>query len=173
MPVPTERKGDAGPTLAESREVDVVLERHGEAEAFAQVVPESPPFEPFDVGREPQPARARLHDSRHADHRAVDEVAVEPARLEEGIPKPSCGSQRLAHVGRAQLQVLARPYLARQVADGPAQKARAEVEAEHERGLGHGFEVDRAVARALRRRAGLAHEPGIEERLQRERHRWL
>ena len=57
-----------------------------------------------------------------------------------------------------------------EVADGAAQEARAEVEAEHERGLRHGFEVDRAVARALRRRAGLAHEPGIEERLQRQRH---
>ena len=48
-------------------------------------------------------------------------------------------------------------------------EAGAEVEPEHERGLRHGFEVDRAVARALRRRTRLADEPGDEKRLQRQR----
>jgi len=69
----------------------------------------------------------------------------------------------------AELDVLSCPDIPGEVTDGAAQEARAEVEAEHERGLRHGFEVDGAVARALRRRAGLADEPGIEERLQRQR----
>ena len=97
------------------------------------------------------------------------EMAAEPARLDERVAERGSRGQRFVHVGRAELDVLSCPDLPGEVADGAAQEARAEVEAEHERGLRHGFEVDGAVARALRRRAGLADEPGIEERLQRQR----
>ena len=47
-----------------------------------------------------------------------------------------------------ELDVLARAHVAAQVADRAAQEARAEVEPEHERGLGHRLEEDRAVASA-------------------------
>ena len=145
----------------------------GNPETLAQVVREGPALEALDVGGEAELAGASLHHSRDADDGAVDEVAVEPARLDEGVAERGRRGQRFVHVGGAELEVLSRPDLAGEVADGAAQEARAEVEAEHERGLRHGFEVDRAVARALRRRAGLAHEPGIEERLQRQRDGWL
>ena len=56
-----------------------------------------------------------------------------------------------------------------QVADRPAHEARAQVEPEHERRLRNRLEVDGAVARPVRPRARLAHEPRVEQRLQRER----
>src|SRR5215208_6152096 len=164
---------NTGPALAEGREVDVVLEGDWESQTLMQVFCEGPPLEALDVGGEPELAGARLHDSRDADDGPVNEVAVEPARLHERVAERGSRGERFVHVGRAELDVLSCPHIPNEVADGAAQEARAEVEAEHERGLRHRFEVDSAVTRAMRRRAGLADEPSLEERLQRQRDRRL
>ena len=92
---------NAGPTLAERREVDVVLQRDGEREARAQVVRESPALEPLDVGGEAELAGANLNHSRNADDRTVDQIAVEPARLDQGVAERGRGGQRFVHVGGA------------------------------------------------------------------------
>ena len=59
--------------------------------------------------------------------------------------------------------------LAAQVAHRTAQEARTEVEAQDERRLRHRLEEDGAVARPARLVRRLAHEPGLEQRLERER----
>src|SRR4029078_7228171 len=76
---------NAGPALAKRREVDVVLEGDRKPQTLAQVVCEGPALEALDVRGEPELAAARLHDSRDTDDGHVDEVAVEPTRLHEGI----------------------------------------------------------------------------------------
>ena len=81
--------------------------------------------------------------------------------------------ERALRVGAVELDVLARADPPAEIADGAAEEARPEVEAEHERGLGHRLEVGRAVAGAARRLGALADEPGLEERAQRERDRRL
>ncbi len=72
-----------------------------------------------------------------------------------------------------ELDVLARPHLAAEVADRAAEEASAEIEAEDERSFRNEVEEDGAVGWPPRVRLGLLHEPRLEERLQRERDRRL
>ena len=55
----------------------------------------------------------------------------------------------------------------------PAQEAPAHVESEHQPRLRNGFEQLGAVPPPLPRAIDLAHEPGLEQRPQCERHRRL
>ena len=161
---------DALPLLAQRGEVDVVLERDREVERRLELVAEtSRPSSPatFSVSCS---VPSRGDHAGHADDDAVDQRGVE------------CGRARAARRvgGRSRRSRLRRPrWRARRPGargSSPsrshtraADEARAEVEPEHERGFGHGLEVDGSVAGPVRPALGLAHEPGVEQRLQRER----
>ena len=73
----------------------------GSPETLAQVVREGPALEPLDVGGEAELAGANLNHSRHADDRTVDQIAVEPAGLDEGVAERGRRGQRFVHVGGA------------------------------------------------------------------------
>ena len=90
------------------------------------------------------------------------------ASISDAVTALDRGERRLA-LRAGELDVLPDADVAGEVADCAAGEARAEVEAEHERGVGDGLEEDGAEARAVRVVLGLAHEPGLEQRLQRER----
>jgi hypothetical protein len=79
-------------------------------------------------------------------------VAQAGDRLEDG-----------ARVDDRHLDVVSRAGHAAQVAERAAQEARADVDAEHERGLGDRLEEHRAVAGAVGIVHGLADEAGLEQ----------
>src|SRR4029450_13597730 len=64
---------NAGPALAERREVDVVLEGDRKSQTLAQVVCQGPALEALDVRGEAELSGARFHDSGDADDGTVDE----------------------------------------------------------------------------------------------------
>ena len=175
-PVPTERKTksstprrDAAPLLAARGEVDVVVERDRQAEPLDEVGPEVAALEAGDVRRHAQAPGRVVDDGGDADDGAVEQVR--PAvrtRPTSDVRSFAIASSADSDLDVAELDVLAGPDRAGQVADRPAQEARAEVEAEHERRVGHRLEEDRAVPRAARLGVGLADEAGLEQRLERE-----
>ena len=132
-----------------------------------------PPLEAGDIRREPELAGVRVDDARDSDHRAVDQLGGEPAGLRERVSENADRLDRGVGVGSVELDVLTRAHLAAEVADRSAEKAGAEIEAEDERSLRNEVEEDGAVGGPPRVRLGLLHEPCLEERLQRERHRRL
>jgi hypothetical protein len=77
--------------------------------------------------------------------------------------------ERSIRVGAVERDVLPRADLPAEIADRAAEEACAEIEPEHERGLRHGFEEGGSVRRAARARLRLTHEPGVEQRAQRQR----
>ena len=164
---------DSLPALADRGQVDVVLDGDGEPEPVANVVTPVPPLEAGDIRREPELAGVRVDDARDADHRTVDQLGGEPAGLGERVSEDADRLDRRVGVGSVELDVLARPHLAAEVADRAAQEAGAEVEAEDERSFRNEVEEDGAVGGPPRVRLGLLHEPRLEERLQRERDRRL
>ena len=119
-------------------------------------------------------AGAAVDDAGNADHRSVDRARAELRRREQRALELAGGFEQLADVGTAHLDVLARSQRSAQVADSAAQEARAHVEPEHKRGLGHRFEEGGAVARAVVAAVlRLAHEAGVEQRAKRRGHRGL
>ncbi len=164
--------GDAAPALAERGQVDVVLHRRREPDAVGHLRRERPALEARQVGETHRPG-GRVDDARDADDDPVEARRQPARRADEGAGESLDGVERDLGVGCAQLHVPAREGGAAEVADGPAKEAGADVEPEHERGVGDRLEEDRAVARtpgALRR---LAHEARVEERPKRERDRRL
>ena len=115
----------------------------------------------------------RLDHPRHAGDDAVERLGRQVAGGDQAVAQLGGGVDHGVHVGARHLDVLARPDVPAQVADRAAQEARAEVEPEHERGLVHRLEERRAVLRAVGVVVGLAHQPGLEQRLERHRHRRL
>jgi hypothetical protein len=87
----------------------------------------------------------------------------------ERVAQPCHRGEHRAGVGHRELDVVAGADGAAQVAQRAAQEARADVDAEDERGLVDRLEEQRAVARAAGIVAGLAHEPGRHQRLQGQR----
>jgi hypothetical protein len=83
------------------------------------------------------------------------------------------GGDSTVRVRAAQLDVLTCTDLPGEVRDSTAQEARAEIESEHERGVGYRLEEQRAVARPVRAARSLAHQAGILERAKRQRDRRL
>src|SRR5437588_298453 len=67
------------------------------------------------------------------------------------------------------IPVLAGSNLAAQVADRAAEKPGAQVEADHERGVGHRLEEDGAVARTVRTPGRLANQTSVQQGLERKR----
>ena len=113
-------------------------------------------------------------DARDADDDAVEERGVERRRLEERAPQ--AGRSRRSRLPRrrtvSSTSCRARIVPARSQT-APRSEARAQVEAEHQRRLGHRLEVDGAVAGPVGAVLGLADEPRLEQRLERERDRRL
>ena len=160
---------DALPLLADGGEVDVVVDDDGDARAAPRPRRRSAiPSRPAKL-READDARRELDDAGHADDGAVDQLRGQPVASTSESRSASIASSTAAASAPIELDVLARPHLAVEVADRPAQEARAEVEAEHERRFRDRLEEDRAVARPSGIVGGLAHEAGVEERLQRQR----
>ena len=156
------------PLLAEGRQVDVVLERHRQAERLFELGAEGAAFQSRHVLGQVHDAAVRIGHARDADDDAVDELRVELRRREQRRAQPLAGLDRLGGVGDLQLDVLPRADDAVQIAERAAHEAGAEVEAQHERRLRHRLEVNRAVAGSVGATLGLAHEPAIDERLQRQ-----
>ena len=163
--------GDAGPPLADRGEVDVVLERDVDAELLAQLPAEGAPFEARDVrGREVQRGRpVGIDHAGHSEHDSVDPLDRERSGGDQRLAQGCDRMQRTVGVGAAQLDVLTRAYFAGQVAHSTAQEAGPEVEPEHVRGLRDRLEEHSTVAGAARPPGRFAHEPSLEERLERER----
>ena len=126
----------------------------------------------MDVLRQ-QHAPIRGHRPGNADDRAVDALAGEARGLHQRGGQVGHAVQHLARLRAWQLDVLACTDAAGEVADGAAQEAGAEVEAEHQRGLGHRLEEHGAVGRPVAGGIRLAHEPGVEQRRQRRGRRRL
>ncbi len=162
--------GDATPLLADGSEIDVVLEAHRNLQAPSQLGAERVALETRHAGRQADAAACRVDDPRHSDDRAVDAGALEPCRRHERVAEPHDRVEHATRVLAEDLHVLAGADLAGEVADRAAEEAGADVEAEHERRFGDGLEEHRAVARPFRVVLRLAHEAGLEQRLQRERH---
>ena len=164
---------DPLPVLAERGEVDVVLERDGEAEAVLEVAAERDALEPRDARRQRDPAPLGIDDAGDADDGAVHERAVEARRGHEARAQVGDLVEDARSVAAADLDVEPRPHVAAEVADRAAEEPAADVEPEHERRLGDGLEEDGAVPRPVRLARRLADEAGVEQRLERERHRRL
>src|SRR5438445_9635833 len=75
---------DALPLLAQSGQVDVVLERDRQAEGALKLVCERSALEAGDVLRQAENARVTLDHPRDSDDDAVDSVGVEARGAEEG-----------------------------------------------------------------------------------------
>jgi hypothetical protein len=153
---------NAAPTLADRGEVDVVLEDDRDTEAAPEPGPEVAAFEPRHVGREAECAGLDVDDAWDAHDDTVDQVGRPTARVEERGAKVDDRVERPRCIGAAELDVLAGPDLAPQVAERTTQEARPDVQPEHERGVRNRLEVHGAVARPSRVVRRLAHQPGIE-----------
>ena len=112
---------------------------------------------------------ARVHDSRNADDGAVERVLRDAGGLDERARSSADRIERCVDVDSVQLHILPSADGAAEVADRASEEPCAEVEAEHEGGVRHRLEEDGPVARPARIMVDLAHESGVEQRLQRER----
>ena len=141
---------DAEPALAERGEVDVVLDGDGNAEARRELRGDVHAFEA--LGFAPRGARARRRRSRPGRPRRRSRSARtgRPAAAISESRRPTKASSAFCGAGAPQLDVLACAHGSLQVADRAAQEARAEVEPQHERRVGHRLEEDGAVARPAR-----------------------
>ena len=160
---------DALPVLAERREVDVVLERHGQPEPSPEVRRERVTLETSDARRERDPAALGVDDARDADDCPVQERAVEARRGDQPLPEAADLVEDAPGVAPFDLDVEARAGVPAKVTDRAAQEAAAHVETEHERGLRHRLEEHGTVARPCGLARRLADEARLEERLERER----
>ena len=159
--------GDALPGLAERSQVDVVDERDLEAEALAQVAAEIDSLEAAVMGQMESP---RLVD----DPRDADDCTADPLpRAARGLDQRDADGldciERSVRIRAGQLHVLPDADLAAQITNCSASEARPEIQPEHERGVGNRLEEHRAETRAVRVVLGLADEPGLEQRLERQR----
>ena len=91
--------GDSESPLAESCEVDVVLDADRRAEALLEIGAVASPVEPGNVRREPHGAVALLDDARYADDHLVDQLGVEGRGAREVVAKPD---DRLERARRGQ-----------------------------------------------------------------------
>ena len=157
------------PFLAERGEVDVVHERHVEAEAPRELVAECDALE-LEEMRQVEPSFG-IDDTGHADDDATDPLAAGIGGLDQRRGDRLDRGDRGLGARAGELDVLAHADRAGEVADRAAGKARAQVEAEHEGGVGNGLEEHGAEARAVGAMLGFAHEARFEQRLQRERDR--
>ena len=126
---------DPVPPLADGREVDVVLDRDGETQPVANVVTPGRPSRPgtFVASRSwPVSASTTPGTPTTAPSISCAESPHDSASESRSTP---IGLDRSVGVGSVELDVLARPHVAAQVADRAAQEAGADVEAEDERGL--------------------------------------
>ena len=160
----------AAPALADRGEVDVVLDASPAARAasrrsLAQSRPSRPGTLVASVSR---PVSASTTPGTPTTAPSIRSAGSPLASASE-TRRPAIASIARLGVGAVELDVLPRADLAAQVADRAAQEARAEVEAEHEPRLGHDLEEGGAVGRPARVGRGLAHEAGVEQRLERER----
>ena len=161
---------DPGPALADRSEVDVVLERHCDAEALLHVHAERSAFEPWNVRRRQlQRSLGGVDHAGHAEHDSVDAVGRQRGTCDQRLLECGDRVQCAVRIRAAQLEVLPRAHFAAQIADSPSQEARAQVEADHEGGLGYRLEEQSSVAGAARAAAGLAHETRVHQGLERER----
>ena len=159
---------DALPLLPERREVDVVDERHVEPEPVAQVTAEIGALEAGGSGSggvgpsasttPGTPTTALPIRSREGSAASISASVTEAiaASAESGSGPASSTSWRTRSD-------------AGEVAHCAAGEPGAEIEPEHERGIGDRLEEDGAEARAGGIVLGLAHEARRHERLQRER----
>jgi len=143
---------------------------HAQPEPRLEGVRERRALEPRDVRREGDRAPLRVDDAGNADDDAVQEPVVQAGRLDERRPELGDLGEDARGVGMLDLDIEAGPDVAAEVADRTAEEATADVEPERERRLGDGLEEDRPVPRAARPLGGLADEPRVEERPERERH---
>src|SRR4051794_28883482 len=159
----------AAPVLADGRQVDVVVDRHRHTQGLLERGPDPHPLQPRDVPREPDRSGRFLDHARHPSDDAVERMGRQAAGDEQPVAQVTDAVEHRPHAGAGHLDVLARADGAAQVADGRAQEAGAEVQAEHERRLVDRLEERRAVLGADRRVDRLAHEPGFEQRAERDR----
>jgi hypothetical protein len=161
---------DTGPPLADGREIDVVVERDGCFQPFADFGGVRATFEACDVRlRQAERFGQRLDDTGNAEHDAVDALDRQGRAVDQRAVQCRNRIERAVGVGATKLDVLARADAAGEVGDGAAQKARAQVQAEHECSVGNWFEEHGAVAGAVGTVHGLADEPRVLECPQRER----
>src|SRR5207342_3543419 len=138
------------------------LEHDRQVESLAQLLGEPHALEARYVLGEANDAVRALDDAGHTGQHAVDQSPLET----RGLDQP--GAQLLDRLERGrraavdELDVLPGPHPAAEIADRPAQEARAEVEAEHERRLEDRLEVDRPVARSRWAVLGLADQTGAD-----------
>ena len=160
---------DALPVLAECGKVDIVLEGHRQIEAITEGAAERDALEPRDAGREVDLPSLRVDDSGDTDDDAVDQVVGKACSLHQAEAERGDHIEHVLGVAAHHFDVLSRAGLAPQIADRAAEEARAEIEAEHERSLGHRLEEDSPVARPVRSLGRLADQTGIEQGEDRER----
>ena len=162
---------DTSPAFAERGQVDVVLERDRQAEPVRKLSSEVTVLQTGDVHRELD--RRPLHGARHSEHRGVDEPLLDAARVEQRCRQLLDRVERGRGGGLRELEVVPRAQFPAHVAHRAADEARAEVEAQNERRLRRRLVEPCPVARPVASVLRLAHEPGLEERLERERDRRL
>ena len=120
---------DAEPPLAERGEIDVVLERDALAQPLFEICGVAPSVQPRNVRREPDGAGLLLDDARDADDGLVDQLVRQAGRADERVAQLDDRVERALGVDAAVLDVLAGADRAGEVAERPAQEARAEVDA--------------------------------------------
>src|SRR5262249_14376437 len=109
--------GDAKPLLAERREVDVVLEGGGDPEAALELLADRPAVERREV-REVERRIVGVDHPGQTDDGAVDEPVVEAGRPYERLAQRADRVEGGLRVGGRELDVLAGPDRAGEVADG-------------------------------------------------------
>ena len=170
-PVPTERKTKSSTPRATPRHCSPSAARlmslssvTGRPSRSAQLGREVAALEARDVRQPDRAARSRVDDARARrrptlSSRSRRQSGRVDERRREASRSPSSAVPTSTSASSTSWRARTSPA---QVADRPAQEPGAEVEAEHERRLGHRLEEDRAVARPARLRLGLADEAGLE-----------
>ena len=163
---------DSLPLLAECGEVDVVLERHREVECCLELVAEASTLETGDVlGHLQRPVGG--DDARHADDTLSTSEGSSAAASSSDARRraiasvaPSASALASSTSWRARMappRSQTAPRTKRAPRSSPSTSAASVT----------GFEVDGAVAGAVRPALGLAHEAGVEQGLERKGDRRL
>ena len=159
---------DATLALTECRKVDVVLEGQRQLESRGEVGGECRSLEPGHICREPDVAS--LHCTGNPEDDAVDRLPGHAGRAEQRADETRDLQERRCRGLLSELDVLARPDVALQVGERAADETGAEVDAHDVSRLGYRREERRAVSWPASVRLRLAHEPRLEQRLERKRH---
>ena len=174
-PVPTERNAKSStpratplPLLAERSQVDVVLERHREPEPVRRARRRAHALELEErAARLSRPVG--VDDARHADDRRVDRSRPAPAA---SISASRTGRSRRApprRSDRAARRPGGRGSSPTRSQTAPRRKRAPRSRPSTSAASGTGSKKTRPVARPVGVVLGLAHEAGLEQRLQRER----